>query len=573
MRLILPYIIEYKQTGRMNKTLLLILFIVPIASLGQTSEKSVIAANGERIGFLEYRPPDYSGPKHPLIIFLHGIGEKGNGTTQLKSVHCCGIPSYIRGGNKMRFTWQGKTESFVVISPQLSKKYSMWQPFYTDELIKYAMASLNIDPDRIFVTGLSMGGGGTWNYSSSTQERAEKLAGIAPVVAPCMMSNGCNIAKASLPVLAIHVWDDKAAPASCTVNAIKAINNCNPSVTPNVIMYASGGHYVWIHRAFDTAHTYQDPNMFEWFLAQNRKFAPNKKPLSRAGPDQSISTSDARISLSASASSDPDGSIVRYIWSKISGPNHGTLEGAYTSTLKITGLSTSGTYKYQLKVIDNRAEWSYDTAVVTVTKGEPTPNTIPLAKAGTDTTIQFPADVTLNGSASSDPDGSITGYLWTKIEGPENYTFADPWNMETAVTGLTEGIYTFRLTVTDNRDASSTDDITVTVNGSTDPDPDNPDDNPDTQIQPPPAVSSQAILVYPNPSKSNITLALNSSVNGNAVVVIYDNMGRLMKKVSFFKSQASFQQKLNTLNLGSGLFYVEVIIGTGTRLHTKFIKQ
>jgi predicted esterase len=556
----------------MNKTLLLILFIVPIASLGQTFEKSVVAANGERIGFLEYRPPDYSGPKHPMIIFLHGIGEKGNGTTQLKKVNCCGIPSYIRGGNKMRFTWQGKTESFVVISPQLSKKYSRWQSFYTEELIKYAKASLNIDTDRIFVTGLSLGGGGTWSYSSSTMERAENLAGIAPVVAPCMMTNGCNIAKASLPVFAIHVWDDKDAPATCTVNAIKEINNCNPSVTPNLIMYASGGHYVWIHRAFDTAHKYQDPNLYEWFLAQNRKFAPNKKPLAKAGPDQTISTSDTGINLSASASSDPDGSIVRYIWKKISGPDKGTLAGTNTNTLKITGLTTSGTYKYRLKVIDNRAEWSYDTAAVIVTKGDPTPNSIPLAKAGTDTTIQFPADLTLNGSASSDPDGNITGFLWTKIDGPENYALVDPWNMKTAVTGLTEGTYTFRLEVTDNRDATSTDDITVTVKGVPDPDPDDPDD-PDQQIQPPPPVSSQAIMVYPNPSKSNITLVLNSAVNGNALVIIYDNMGRLMKKVSFFKSQNSFQQTLNTLNLGSGLFYVEVIIGTGTKLHTKFIKQ
>jgi len=80
-------------------------------------------------------------------------------------------------------------------------------------------------------------------------------------------------------------------------------------------------------------------------------------------------------------------------------------------------------------------------------------------------------------------------------------------------------------------------------------------------------------MIYPNPSKSNITLVLNSAVNGNAVVVIYDNIGRLMKKVSFFKTQNSFQQNLNTLNLRSGLFYIEVIIGTGTKLHTKFIKQ
>ena len=279
----------------MYRKLSLILIIVPVFCVGQTYEKSVVAANVERIGFLEFRPADYSGPKHPLIIFLHGIGEKGNGTTELRKVHCCGIPSYIRRGNKMKFTWQGKTESFVVISPQLSRKYASWQPFYTDEMIKYAKANLNIDPDRIFVTGLSMGGGGTWNFASSLQARAEELAGIAPVVAPCMMNNGCNIANATLPVMAIHVWDDKDAPASCTVNAIKSINACHPMVSPNLIMYASGGHYVWVKRAFDTAHDYQNPNMFEWFLAQNRTFAPNKKPVALAGSDQSITTTDAIV--------------------------------------------------------------------------------------------------------------------------------------------------------------------------------------------------------------------------------------------------------------------------------------
>src|SRR5688572_18929114 len=507
----------------------LFLFIIPFSSFGQTYEKSLVAANGDRIGFLEFRPADYSGARHPLIIFLHGIGEKGNGTgAQLRRVHCCGIPSYIRRGNKMRFTWQGKTESFVVISPQLSKKYSRWQPFYTDELIKYAKANLNIDPDRIFVTGLSLGGGGTWNYASSSQARAETLAGIAPVVAPCMMSNGCNIAKATLPVMAIHVWDDKDAPASCTVNAIKSINDCQPSVKPNLIMYANGGHYVWVRRAFDTAHTYQDPNMFEWFLAQNRKFAPNKKPLAKAGPDESITTSDARITLSASGSSDADGSIVRYIWTKISGPKAGTLTGSYTNSLKITDLTTSGTYKYQLKVIDNRAEWSNDTVIVKVIKGEPTQNTIPLAKAGQDTTIQLPATITLNGSASEDPDGRITDYLWEKLDGPDKYTFADQWNKQTTVSDLTVGIYTFRLKVTDNRGATSTDDISVTVNGSQVP-------GGSTQVPPSPGViSSQAILIYPNPTKSSVMLSLNSPENGNAVAVIYDNMGRLMQKTNFF---------------------------------------
>jgi predicted esterase len=546
----------------MNKALSLILIVIPVFCIGQTFEKSVVAANGERIGFLEFRPSGYSSAKHPLIIFLHGIGEKGNGTTELKKVHCCGIPSYIRGGNKMRFTWQGKTESFVVLSPQLSRKYAWWQPFYTDEMIKYAKANLNIDPDRIFVTGLSMGGGGTWNFASSSQTRAEELAGIAPVVAPCMMNNGCNIAKATLPVIAIHVWDDKDAPASCTVNAIKSINACNPQVSPNLIMYASGGHYVWVKRAFDTAHNYQDPNVYEWFLAQNRKFSPNKKPVARAGADQTITTADAITTLSASNSSDPDGSIVRYIWSKIAGPNKGTLDGVYTKTLKITGLTTSGTYKYQLKVIDNRAEWSYDTIAVTVKKGNATPNKIPLAKAGNDTAITLPSSYTLSGTGSADPDGTIAGYLWSKVEGPEKYSFADAWNVQTAVTELTEGTYTFRLTVTDNKGAQSSDDVTVAVKNKA-----------NDAHAPQPLLSSNSVLVYPNPTKSTVTLLINSPANGKGNVAIYDGLGRLMSRTSFSKSQNSFQQKLMTTNLAKGLFYVDVTIGTGARFQTKFIKQ
>lgn len=564
----------------MKKISILCFVIIPLLSIGQTTEKSVVAANGERIGFLEFRPPNYSGAKHPLIIFLHGIGEKGNGTTELRRVNCCGIPSYIRGGNKMRFTWEGKTESFVVLSPQLSRKYAMWQPFYTDEMIKYAKAKLNIDPNRIFVTGLSMGGGGTWNFASSSQNRAEQLAGIAPVVAPCMMSNGCNIARASLPVMAIHVWDDKDAPASCTVNALRAINGCNPAVTPQVIMYASGGHYVWVKRAFDTAHNYQNPNMFEWFLAQNKTFAPNKKPFAKAGKDQTITNADAALTISASASSDPDGKIVRYIWTKLSGPAKGTLSNSNTQNLKITGLTSTGAYKYQLKVVDNRAEWSYDTVVVTVVKGEASPNDEPVAKAGRDQTIDLPAQLTLDGSESDDPDGTITEYVWSKIDGPANYKFENESDVSTKVSELVSGVYKFRLKVTDNRGATATDEVTITVKGNNDPAPD-PDTVPDVdtipdrpvEIPPPHASVKHEVSIYPNPASNDVTLRLNTYERGNAIAAIYDNTGRLVRRIAFVKSQNNFLQRLPVAGLNRGLFYVDIIVNGKALFRTKFIKQ
>jgi len=114
------------------------------------------------IGFLEFRPSDYGSQKHPLIIFLHGIGERGNGTSQVKSVAANGVPRYCANGASMRFTVGGQTSSFVVLSPQLSLSYGYWPTFYVKEMINYAKANLQIDPNRIYVTGLSLGGGGIW---------------------------------------------------------------------------------------------------------------------------------------------------------------------------------------------------------------------------------------------------------------------------------------------------------------------------------------------------------------------------------------------------------------------------
>ena len=114
------------------------------------------------IGFLQFTPPDYGSQQHPLIIFLHGIGERGNGTSQINSVANNGTPNYCAHGATMKFTVNGQTSSFVVLSPQLSTQYGYWPTFYVKEMINYAKANLKIDPNRIYITGLSLGGGGMW---------------------------------------------------------------------------------------------------------------------------------------------------------------------------------------------------------------------------------------------------------------------------------------------------------------------------------------------------------------------------------------------------------------------------
>lgn len=94
-------------------------------------------------------------------------------------------------------------------------------------------------------------------------------------------------------------------------------------------------------------------------------------------------------------------------------------------------------------------------------------NVSPSAAAGTDQSITLPsAVVTVDGSSSSDPDGTIFSYAWTKISGPATYTITSPSSASTTITGLVAGTYVFRLTVTDNDSATDTDDITITVNAA-----------------------------------------------------------------------------------------------------------
>jgi predicted esterase len=443
-----------------------------LPGFSQQVEKGLNSSTGDYLGFLEYKPADYSSnttTKYPLIIFLHGIGERGNGTTMLQDVTCCGIPRIIRLGNKMRFTWNGKTETFLVLSPQCPEKYGMWPAVFITELINYAKANLRIDPNRIYLTGLSMGGGGTLRFISTAAEQPKQLAAAATICAPCTFSNPVYPADAHLPYWGFHAADDPTAPVSCTEYAVKRMNDVNANPKPLLTIWPTGGHIVWDRVYTDTAYKYDGVvNIYEWFLGQNKSLPVNILPVARAGNTINITTGTATAMLDGSASTDADGKLVRYVWRKISGPTAGVITTPFgtSSSTTVTGLTTAGTYKYQLNVVDNRAAVSRDTLTVVVSSGASETNIAPVAKAGADATITLPTSIyTLNGSASSDQDGTIKSYLWTKVSGPA-VTISNSATASTAISGLVQGTYVFKLKVTDDKGATGEDQVTVTVNAA-----------------------------------------------------------------------------------------------------------
>lgn len=182
----------------------------------------------------------------------------------------------------------------------------------------------------------------------------------------------------------------------------------------------------------------------------------NQAPAANAGPDQTINLTagqtNASVTLNGSGSSDADGTIAAYNWTgnpdpaNVAMPTVNLAAGTYTFTLVVTD--------------DDGASSAPDT--VTITVNAPAANLPPSANAGPDQTInlgsgQTLATVTLNGSGSADPDGSITTYHWTGTP--------DPADVAMPAISLGAGTYAFTLVVTDNSGASSAADmVIITVN-------------------------------------------------------------------------------------------------------------
>lgn len=188
---------------------------------------------------------------------------------------------------------------------------------------------------------------------------------------------------------------------------------------------------------------------------------PNESPLAIAGGNASFSLPTNSLNLYGSGF-DPDGTIVTYAWAKASG-GPATLANTNKPTLTVSALQ-AGQYTFRLTVTDDKGATDEDIAIVTVS--DLGTNIFPIASAGADKIVKLPqTSVVLNGSGT-DMDGQVTSFEWIKISGG-SATIGSASKAETPVSNLAEGIYVFRLTITDNAGATDLNDVTVRVVSST----------------------------------------------------------------------------------------------------------
>lgn len=220
-----------------------------------------------QLEYLLFLPEGYKEEKDkrwPLMLFLHGAGERG---TNLAKVTVHGPPKIVK--EKTDFP-------FILVSPQCPTGQS-WSDEAVLGLLDEIIKKHRVDTTRVYLTGLSMGGYGTWSLGTKYPDRFAAIAPICgggdflPVLLP---APGKEAALKRLPIWAFHGAKDSLVPLSESermVDALKKAGNENVKLT----VYPEADHDSWTE-------TYNNPELYEWLL-QHRSSESSASPARRIG--------------------------------------------------------------------------------------------------------------------------------------------------------------------------------------------------------------------------------------------------------------------------------------------------
>lgn len=206
--------------------------------------------------YLVYLPTDYdarSSRRWPLMLFLHGAGERG---TNVQRVAIHGPLSLVKRGTNF---------PFIIIAP-LCPSDERWQNDSLSLLLDRVAKKFAVDESRVYLTGLSMGGYGTWSLGVTQPER---FAAIAPICGggskiDVLLSSRVKVqALKSLPVWAFHGAKDPVVPLDESERMVDALKKAGVKEV-KLTVYPNADHNSWTE-------TYNDPALYEWLLGHSRR--------------------------------------------------------------------------------------------------------------------------------------------------------------------------------------------------------------------------------------------------------------------------------------------------------------
>ena len=236
----------------------------PSTSHDRLVQHLVGSVPGAKLGYLEYLPPGYTttGAQSPLLVSLHGSGESGAGDELgLDVLASSAIPSLIAANE-----WPDE-RPFVVLAPQHDDRtppsYCM-EATEIDSFLHFALAHYNVDPARVYITGLSCGAIGLWNYLA--EHGNELVAAAVPIAGNgvgAIEQRGCALGRT--PIWAFHGFNDPNVPVHGDVYPLTVLQHCTDPAPADarVTVFPLDGHDVWT-RTYNMANGY---DIYSWMLS------------------------------------------------------------------------------------------------------------------------------------------------------------------------------------------------------------------------------------------------------------------------------------------------------------------
>jgi hypothetical protein len=515
--------------------------IILLSTSHASAQQTLTTVNGWNA--YVHLPDDYNSTgnkKYPTIIFFPGTGETGTNPALLLTY---GPSNFINQGyNLDSFLVNGSWIKPIIIS--LQPPYLYPQPITLDIMFDSVIARWRVDPTQLDLTGLSMGGFCGDNYVTASPAYASRINAMVNMSA--VIPNNPLTDFSYFALSGGKGWWFEGTQDYRDMSLIVDTMNAYAPGSGRYTSYV-GGHCCW-NTWYIPTYTEnvngQTWNIYQWLLAQSKSAQP---PVANAGSNVIIYAPVDSTSLNGTGSSDPDGTISSYTWTKLAGPAQFTLNNPNLAMAKASNL-TLGTYTFQLTVMDNHGMSS--SAQVQVLS-----------------TIILPIEF-LSFSGQSNPDGNFL--IWQTSGDDGSYSversddgknFIDLTSIAAQQTDVTKHTYTY----TDlnpppgvgqyrikNISAAGTIKFTDVV-----------------QIDR--TLSGVSWSYYPNPAKDNITMQFQSSGTGTVMIRLIALDGRQVLAAQDQKQGQSYSKQLDLSSLAPGMYFLSLRVGDGPQQLGKLV--
>ena len=270
-------------------------------------------SDGSGMPYRLFVPPGtVATQQYPLIVFLHGAGEHGTNNTNQLNNNANGAMELVSDANLA-------IQKTFMAAPQCPTNSSCWaggtQLTRLNTMLDRIAAEYHIDPDRIHVTGLSMGGNGTWSF---VLNRPDRFASAVPMSGYGGTGSAAHVS--AIPFWYFHAINDGTVNVAGSRDQVNALRAANARVI--YTEYATGNHGIW-------SNAYRTPLLFAWMMAQRRGQAvTTAAPVVRIEQPTAAATwttDFAAVALSGSADNAAN-AITSVTWARRNGPG-GTTTG------------------------------------------------------------------------------------------------------------------------------------------------------------------------------------------------------------------------------------------------------